>query len=150
VVSIYFFSFFLAIIFRKTITDNTSLAVVYHDHRIIHQKLSEDDQMNHQDLLYHLAREIRELLPKISDSRKYTYEEWTRYIHLLNHDASKKSHISTASWSWIDDSSPLFRGKNETEWILERLSIRLEEELKKDTNGRDEGRGITETEDQNE
>jgi potassium channel subfamily K, other eukaryote len=38
----------------------------------------------------------------------------------------------------------LFRHKNETEWILEMLSSRLEEELKKDTNGRDEGKGITE------
>jgi potassium channel subfamily K len=39
----------------------------------------------------------------------------------------------------------LFRGKNETEWILERLSLRLEEELKRDTKGRDEGKGITES-----
>lgn len=27
----------------------------------------------------------------------------------------------------------MFRGKNETAWILERLSLRLEKELKKDT-----------------
>jgi potassium channel subfamily K len=38
----------------------------------------------------------------------------------------------------------LFKGRNETAWILERLSLRLEEELKKDTNGRDEGKGVTE------
>ncbi|KAE9377358.1 voltage-gated potassium channel [Stipitochalara longipes BDJ] len=125
---------------------NPDTGVVHHDHRKIHQNLSHDEKWTHADLLYQLAREIRELLPKLSDSkgRKYTYEEWTKFIHLLNHDASKKDHISTASWSWLDDSSPLFRHRNETAWILERLSMRLEEELKKDTNGRDEGKGITE------
>jgi len=89
------------------------------------------------------------LLPRVSDSnsRKYSYEEWTKYIHLLNHDADRKNHVATASWSWLDDESPLFRGKNETAWIVERLSRRLEEELKKDTKGREEGKGITEDQD---
>ena len=88
----------------------TLLLVVHHDHRKIHRNLPHDQQLTHADLLFQLAREIRELIPKVSDSkgRKYSYEEWTKFIHLLNHDASKKDHISTASWSWLDDSSPLF------------------------------------------
>jgi hypothetical protein len=140
-------------LFSRGNTDDRSLVVVHHDHRIIHKKklaTEEHAQLTpaelHADLLFQLAREIRELIPKLADSkgRKYSYEEWTKFIHLLNHDASKKDHISTANWSWLDDSSPLFRHKNETEWILEKLSERLEEELKKDTNGRDEGKGITE------
>jgi potassium channel subfamily K len=135
------------LLYRGDTNDNT-VPVVHHDHRKIHRNLPHEEQITHQDLLYQLAREIRQLLAKVSDSkgRKYSYEEWTKFIHLINHDASKKDHISIASWSWLDNSSPLFRGKNETEWILERLSWRLEEELKRDTNGRDEGKGITESE----
>jgi potassium channel subfamily K len=121
-----------------------SLLGVHHDHRLVHHKLPHEEKLTHADLLFQLAREIRELLPRVSQGRKYSYEEWTKFIHLLNHDASKNDHISTANWSWLDDESPLFKGRNETAWILERLSLRLEEELKKDTNGRDEGKGITE------
>ena len=133
-------------LYRGNTNDHT-VSVVHHDHRKIHRNLPHEQQLTHPDLLYQLAREIRQLIPKVSDSKgiKYSYEEWTKFIHLLNHDASKKDHISIASWSWLDDSSPLFRGKNETEWILERLSLRLEEELKRDTKGRDEGKGITES-----
>lgn len=119
---------------------------MHHDHRKIHQNLPEDEKLTHDDVLFELAREIRELLPRLSacKNRKYTYEEWTKYIHLLNHDASKKHHLSTASWSWLDDDSPLFRDKNETEWILERLSERLEEELRRGVRGSRLRKGITE------
>jgi potassium channel subfamily K len=100
---------------QEMLITNT-LPVVHHDHRKIHQNLPQDEKLTHDDLLFELAREIRELLPRLSDckNRKYTYEEWTEYIHLLNHDASKKYHFSTDSWSWLDDDSLLFRDKNET------------------------------------
>jgi hypothetical protein len=50
----------------------------------------------------------------------------------ITNTASSDQHNPQArtSWSWVSHKSPLMGTRNETEWILERLMARLEEELR--------------------
>jgi potassium channel subfamily K len=108
---------------------------------------------------YHfvLAKELRQLMQDVEASppKEYTYEEWSYYLRLLgqyeddpaNHrkprventrDNGSKPDIGTAagadddqSWSWLGIRSPLMGNKNEAQWLLQRLSATLEQELRK-------------------
>jgi potassium channel subfamily K len=107
---------------------------------------------------YHfiLAKEIRQMLSDIGSSppRKYSYDEWSYYLKLIGQDEDDISNhrmpedlpqhkkgdapdIGTASnggevnWSWLGIRSPLMGNTNEPEWILQRLTAKLELEMKK-------------------
>ncbi|KAK5020107.1 hypothetical protein LTR60_000829 [Cryomyces antarcticus] len=43
----------------------------------------------------------------------------------------KEAHAESKPWSWLGNRSPLMGSKQEAEWILERLSLTLERELRK-------------------
>ena len=95
---------------------------------------------------YLLAKEIRALFEDISDSGKqYSYEEWARYLKLLgirhrpadvagavDADAKRRNPDVTAEWDWLRDDGPLFGKKSEPEWVLDRLTQQLEENLRLD------------------
>jgi potassium channel subfamily K len=108
--------------------------------------------------LYHfiLAKEIRQILSdmNLSPPRQYTYEEWTYYLRLLGQDEKDASghrkpedqhqhskgdapDIGTAddgadiNWSWLGIRSPLMGNTNEPEWLLQRLTAKLEVEMSK-------------------
>jgi potassium channel subfamily K len=107
---------------------------------------------------YHfiLAKEIRQMLSdmNLSPPRQYTYEEWTYYLRLLGQDEKDASghrkpedqyqhsegdapDIGTADggrsadWSWLGLRSPLMGNTNEPEWLLQRLTAKLEAEMEK-------------------
>ncbi|KAL8719967.1 MAG: hypothetical protein Q9225_003115 [Loekoesia sp. 1 TL-2023] len=92
--------------------------------------------------------------------RRYTYEEWAWFLKLMGEDENNQSShrkppINVRSsgqkkeeldmqqattddkeqekrqWSWLGNRSPLMGEVDEPEWVLERLSITLEKELKK-------------------
>lgn len=92
--------------------------------------------------------------------RQYTYEEWAWYLKLMGEDednqsSHRKAPINVRSggrkdgdldmqqgttddaeqvkrqWSWLGNRSPLMGEESEAEWVLQRLSITLEKELKK-------------------
>jgi potassium channel subfamily K len=106
---------------------------------------------------YHfiLAKEIRQMLSDINVSppRQYTYDEWTYYLRLIGQDENDASghrrpedhfkhsegdapDIGTAddgheiNWSWLGIRSPLMGNTNEPEWLLQRLTARLEAEMR--------------------
>lgn len=126
---------------------------------------------------YHhdLARELVAVLHHLNESppRKYTYEEWARFLKLLGEEeddsdrhrkplvhggreaeqvpegqegqeegrggqefllgeAAADKAAAPQSWSWLGDRSPLLVGgeMTEAEWVVRRLSRRLEMELK--------------------
>ncbi|KAI9819258.1 MAG: Potassium channel [Pycnora praestabilis] len=95
-----------------------------------------------------------------SPPRKYEYEEWAWYLKLIGEDeASARFHRAPPAkvekkkdgegpdmhqaqgleddqdiakqWSWVGNRSPLMGDMQEAEWVLERLSMTLERELKK-------------------
>jgi potassium channel subfamily K len=106
---------------------------------------------------YHfiLAKEIRQMLSDINVSppRQYTYDEWTYYLRLIGQDENDASahrkpeeqfkhsegdapDMGTAddgaevNWSWLGIRSPLMGNTNEPEWLLQRLTARLETEMR--------------------
>ncbi|KAK1827704.1 hypothetical protein QBC39DRAFT_168155 [Podospora conica] len=93
---------------------------------------------------------------KSKPPRKYTFAEWAWYLRLVGEDEGDADrhrgpgHVHRAlhknkkkrppeeegkdgegeSWSWVGTKSPLMGSMEEAEWILERLTGRLTEELK--------------------
>jgi potassium channel subfamily K len=107
---------------------------------------------------YHfvLAKEIRQMMTDINSSppRQYTYDEWTYFLRLIGQDEGDASghrkpedqvqhnkgdapDIGTAddgdtvAWSWLGIRSPLMGNTNEPEWLLHRLTAKLEAEMRK-------------------
>ncbi|KAL5113472.1 hypothetical protein ACEQ8H_008636 [Pleosporales sp. CAS-2024a] len=116
---------------------------------------------------YHfvLAKEIRQMLSDMKDSppRHYSYDEWTYYLKLIGQDETDASNhrrpedqlqhkrgdgpdIGTANnggevhWSWLGIRSPLMGNANEAEWILQRVTARLESEMRKMSSPKEEKR----------
>ncbi|KAG0650110.1 Two-domain outward rectifier K(+) channel YORK [Hyphodiscus hymeniophilus] len=93
-----------------------------------------------------LAKEIRALFEDMPDSqKKYSYEEWARYLKLLGvrHRASDVASVIDAhseqrdqevrsEWGWLRDDGPLFGKKSEPEWVLDRLTKALVDNLRPD------------------
>ena len=110
---------------------------------------------------YHfiLSKEIRKLMKDVDASppRQYSYAEWAYYLHLLGqdendstshrrarvyhkHDGRPTPDLGTAdggdeqAWSWLGIRSPLMGNSSEAQWLLRRLSARLEMEMRKMSN----------------
>lgn len=126
----------------------------HHRHRLL-QPLPRGRQFH---LL--LVSEMQSVSKHIQEkrTRHYTFEEWAWYLRLLGEDESnpdthrrakvhdKKSHheqfpdgIHTTpdhgdhKWSWVGYRSPLTAGKEESEWVMERLMAKLEDSLTQGT-----------------
>ncbi|KAI9706221.1 MAG: hypothetical protein M1812_008244 [Candelaria pacifica] len=119
-------------------------------------KLGEDIHFYH----YLLVQELRNVMAHAKESppRKYSYDEWAWYLKLIGEDEANPSWHKTPParvrkddknkypnppeaergdvgfqdqpWSWIGNQSPLMGSKEESEWILERISITLQKEMK--------------------
>ncbi len=122
-----------------------------------HAMLENDDadHVERHEMRYLIAKEISMLLEHVSDSpaKMYSFEEWTRFLHLLgirsghevgndppnggtaeNSTQVKENPQNSETWSWLGDESPLFSSQTETEWLLRRLSRRLEDALGRQRN----------------
>ncbi|KAK0743793.1 potassium channel [Schizothecium vesticola] len=104
----------------------------------------------HITLVEEIGRVMQHL--KSKPPRKYTFSEWAWYLRLVGEDEGDAEKHSTPkhihrtlhkkrtpedkgkagddSWSWVGAKSPLMGSMEEAEWILERLTGRLTEELK--------------------
>ena len=102
---------------------------------------------------YHLALidEIARVTRHVKECRhkKYCFAEWAWFLALMGEDegnadthraihlhdtASERTHLTDndqqkVKWSWVGKRSPLMGGQDETEWVLERLTLKLAEEL---------------------
>ena len=119
--------------------------------------LAENTHYHH----YLLIKEFRNVMKHLNESppRKYSYDEWAWFLKLMGEDeTSHASHRAPPikvnnfsldkqpdiaqgqtdddegklrQWSWLGNRSPLMGETEEAEWVLERLSMTLEKELKK-------------------
>lgn len=118
--------------------------------------LTEDMHKYH----YLLIKEFRSVMKHLNESppRKYSYEEWAWFLKLMGEDESHTASHRAApvkvkndtdakpdmqqaqtddedggmrQWSWLGNRSPLMGDTEEAEWVLERLSMTLEKELKR-------------------
>ncbi|KAI4256463.1 MAG: hypothetical protein LQ352_002069, partial [Teloschistes flavicans] len=111
---------------------------------------------------YQLIREFRNVMKHLDDNppRRYSYEEWAWYLRLMgenedSHSSHRKAPVKVQNpddggqvdmqqgssddqeqkerqWSWLGNRSPLMGEVGEAAWVLERLSVRLEKELKRE------------------
>ncbi|PVH87650.1 voltage-gated potassium channel [Cadophora sp. DSE1049] len=120
---------------------------------------------------YHviLVREMSKVMSHLNSSppKEYSFEEWAWYLKLIGEDeSSEETHRrplrrpeadseglgvvgeereelqGRLEWSWMGNRSPLMGGKEEAEWVLERLMRRLEGELEELRREEAEGRGV--------
>ena len=109
---------------------------------------------------YLLVKEFRNVMKHLNESppRKYSYEEWAWFLKLMGEDESHGASHRAApvkvkndtdskpdmqqaqtddedgkmrQWSWLGNRSPLMGDTKEAEWVLEKLSMTLEKEMKK-------------------
>ena len=128
-------------------------------------KLGEDIHEYH----YLLVKEFRNVLKHLNESppRRYSYDEWAWFLKLMGEDeGSNASHrkapikvkrgqenepdtqqgqsndkgSQARQWSWLGNRSPLLGEVEEAEWVLERLSMTLEKELKRQSESKSESR----------
>ncbi|KAH7346453.1 potassium channel-like protein [Rhexocercosporidium sp. MPI-PUGE-AT-0058] len=107
-------------------------------------------------LVKEIGKVMRHL--KSSPPKKYSFDEWAWYLKLIGEDeGSGETHRrplrrpradgeglgmvgerqegeegdgdERVEWSWVGNRSPLMGGKEEAEWVLERLVKKLEREL---------------------
>lgn len=129
-------------------------------------------------LIEEIARVTRHL--KCQPPRKYNFAEWAWYLKLIGedeasaethrkaqphihakNDADKKEDRDTKDenhahegqrqqWSWVGSKSPLMGSQEEAEWILEKLTEKLAEELRgaRKAAGKEEA-NVDEAEDRN-
>ena len=119
-------------------------------------KLEADTHKYH----YLLVKEFRNVMKHLDESppRKYSYEEWAWFLKLMGEDESRSvSHRTPPvkvkndtdskpdmqqaqtddeeggmrEWSWLGNRSPLMGDQEEAIWVLEKLSMTLEKEMKK-------------------
>ncbi|KAG9189551.1 hypothetical protein G6011_06419 [Alternaria panax] len=116
---------------------------------------------------YHfvLAKEVRELMKDVesSSSKQYEYHEWQYYLRLIGqdeNDASKHRQpkvntedddgeapdIGSAddgkklAWSWLGIRSPLMGNQSEPQWLLQRLAMKLESEMRRMSSSNEKAR----------
>ncbi|KAL7935571.1 voltage-gated potassium channel [Trichoderma chlorosporum] len=101
------------------------------------------------DFHYLLISEIRAVAKHLRDSKTHSYdfEDWAWYLKLIGEDEhNPHTHIKAkikakkhnnspeesaneehVKWSWVGYRSPLMGSQGESEWILEKLTDRLQE-----------------------
>ena len=108
---------------------------------------------------YLLVKEIKNVMKDLNASppRQYTYKEWAWFLKLMGEDegvsnfhrpppievnqekqdgpdtgkgGTKMGDGRILQWSWLGNRSPLMGEKEEAEWVLGRLVVTLEKELK--------------------
>ncbi|KAG4438859.1 hypothetical protein IFR05_005648 [Cadophora sp. M221] len=119
---------------------------------------NKDDEVPKNRKAYHivLVKEMGKIMGHLKSSppKKYTFEEWAWYLKLIGEDESSgETHRrplrrprpdgeglgmvgevmgeneERVEWSWVGNRSPLMGGKEEAEWVMERLVKTLEREL---------------------
>lgn len=110
------------------------------------------------NLHHKLALALQKLIADLASSppKQYSYEEWKEYLELIStpnpseenwDDKRRKSNLSAqdliekSRTDWLGEDSPLMASESETEWLVKRLCVRLEECLRgvndqKDSKGR--------------
>lgn len=123
-----------------------------------HKELPASKHEYHVLLISEIAKVMRHI--HSSPPRKYSFEEWAWYLKLVGEDESEPEGHRKAmrkvtprevgegagmgekvEWSWIGVRSPLMGGKDEAEWVLERLTKTLHRELEDMRREEEEMRG---------
>ena len=125
-----------------------------------HQHRELDDLPTGKEFHLLLIAEIQSVTQHLREDkpRRYSFEEWAWFLWLLgederdahthrkarpdekrNHDVAaeqnrrhKDAHAQPFKWSWVGSRSPLTADQEESEWVLDRLTFRLQKALEED------------------
>lgn len=123
--------------------------------RVTHSRCLTDPLPTGRKLHLLIIAEVQTVARHMRDEavHHYSFEDWAWYLRLLGEDESSaethsQAHARTKKqrqiefadspgeprlenghqkWSWVGHRSPLMSGKDESEWIIEHLMLRLEE-----------------------
>jgi potassium channel subfamily K len=130
-------------------------------------KLKKNRHLHHYMLVKAIRQVMKDVGSQ--PAKQYSYRDWSWFLRLLGEDEGDDgyhrqppvdpsvdmakgqptmgggrddpaNHQGTVQWSWVGTRSPLMGDLDESEWLLERLSERLEEFLEAEhrQNGRDQ------------
>ena len=75
---------------------------------------------------------------KSDPSRRYSYEEWAEYTHLIRFSRYTRDELGEEEeeeglieWDWIGEDSPMLAEQSESEWVLDRLCESLNRYMRK-------------------
>ncbi len=136
-----------------------SAQIISHEHRQL------DDLPTGKEFQLLLISEIQSVLQHLREDkpRRYSFEEWAWFLWLLGEDErdanthrrarpdEKRTHDVSAEqsrlhdradaqqrpfkWSWVGSRNPLTADQEESEWVLERLTFRLQKALEAEADG---------------
>ncbi|OAR00648.1 hypothetical protein LLEC1_02421 [Akanthomyces lecanii] len=135
-----------------------------------HQHRELDDLPTGKEFHLLLIAEIQSVLQHLREDkpRRYSFEEWAWFLWLLgederdahthrkarpdekrNHDVAAdqnrrhKEHSQPFKWSWVGNRSPLTADQEESEWVLDRLTFRLQKALEEDADNEEAAAAAT-------
>lgn len=98
------------------------------------------DELDEHELARKLSLAIRQTANdlKADPPRRYAYEEWVEYTHLIRFSRmdqqeleKKEAEIGLVEWDWIGEDSPMLSEGSESEWLLDRLCESLDRYMRK-------------------
>ena len=108
------------------------------------EEVAQLDTLCDQELARRLAIAIRRTAHdlKVDPPRRYSYEEWAEYTHLIRFSSMGNAQVQEAEeeeglveWDWIGEESPMMAAQTETEWVLDRLCESLNRYMRKQNKG---------------
>ena len=114
------------------------------------EEVVELDNLDNTALVRKLSVAIRRTAGdlKSDPARRYTYEEWAEYTHLIRFSRYTRDELGEEEeeeglieWDWIGEDSPMLADQTESEWVLDRLCESLNRYMRKHQAGHHHGGG---------
>lgn len=94
------------------------------------EQVAELENLNQHTLAQKLGLAIRKTANDLraDPPKRYSYEEWAVYTHLIRFSRMSRSEFleeeeeqGLIEWDWIGEDSPMLAEQSESEWLLDRL-----------------------------
>ena len=104
------------------------------------EEVAELNKLDEHAIARKLALAIREVANDLraAPPRKYSYEEWAEFTHLIRFSRmcqsdleQEEEELGLIEWDWIGEDSPMLAQGSESEWVLDRLCESLDRYMKK-------------------
>lgn len=104
------------------------------------EEVADFNKLDEHAIARKLALAIREVANdlRVAPPRRYSYEEWARFTHLIRFSGMPKreleqeeEELGLIEWDWIGEDSPMLAQGSESEWVLDRLCESLDRFMKK-------------------
>lgn len=114
------------------------------------EAIAEQTGLDDHNLARKLALAIRRTANDLKSEarRRYSYEEWVEFTHLIRFSRMDRSELDAEEqeqglieWDWIGENSPMLAEESESEWLLDRLCESLNRYMIKQHQSHSHGHG---------